>query len=233
FQIVGDELEADSALLISNHYSLCDHFVFAYLARLSLNIDSMVLPKINFFTWYNIWQIPTLKILKNLASCDENWELDEKSSLLIFKKMICSKVPEWIVLFPEVNIFNLESSRLQKEMCDKFYLPKFQNLLYPRFSSFYNSIQALSETSFARLYDVSIIYYRNPPGGEFKQPSLLELFSLNPSPYVIRIHIKSRMLQRVPVKKRRLEKWLEMLWADKDKLIDSLKEDILKDAVKG
>jgi 1-acyl-sn-glycerol-3-phosphate acyltransferase len=266
FVVTGDDINTDSAIIISNHKSLVDFIAMAYLARYTndmLNNEeneksfkNLTLPRINFFTWFKLWRIPSIRVLINLAKCDENWELESSLSKIVFGKILKSKVPEWIVLFPEVNIWTEEDSSLQKAQGEKFYLPTLQNILYPRFSAFYNVISTLNSkehSKFNQLYDVSVLYEsksiesKTPTnkaskdesnavsssetpqdkGVNLVSPNLLEIFSSD-NPITIHIHVKSKRLLRVPTKRSKIEKWLENTWVEKDKFLDQWKTDLSK-----
>ncbi|WEJ96352.1 putative acyltransferase [Yamadazyma tenuis] len=139
--VTGDLITSESAVFISNHSSLVDHFAINYLSRHSFSKNKeLEVPVVNFFTWFLLWKVPNINILRNMAKCDENWELDHSLNEVFFSKLFASKKVEWLVLFPEVNIFTAESSALQKIQCEKFYLPLLKNLLYPRFSSLHNVV---------------------------------------------------------------------------------------------
>lgn len=266
FVVSGDDINTESAIIISNHKSLVDFIAMAYLAKYTNDMlnkrekeksfKNLTLPRINFFTWFKLWRIPSIRVLINLAKCDENWELENSLSKIVFGKILKSKVPEWIVLFPEVNIWTEEDSSLQKAQGEKFYLPALQNILYPRFSAFYNVISSLNSkehSKFNQLYDISILYEwgsiesktltNKPPTDELNSvyssgipkghdmnlisPSLLEIFSSD-NPITIYIHVKSKRLLRVPTKRSKIEKWLENTWVEKDKFLEQWKADLLK-----
>ncbi|CDK28720.1 unnamed protein product [Kuraishia capsulata CBS 1993] len=199
--------------------------------------NSLTLPKVQFFSWFLIWKIPSLKLLKNIVSCDENWELDSASVVQLFSTTRNTRNREWIVLFPEVNIWTRSDADTQNTMWQKYYLPQLTNVLYPRFSGTINTLSALRSTAFTRLYDVTILYSRKThdwdeldgPGmeGVFKPPSLLEILCSKPSTFKIHIHVKARLTSRLPVKRRRMEKWIEKTWFEKDILLETMKQESL------
>ncbi|CUM64717.1 uncharacterized protein PRCAT00002327001 [Priceomyces carsonii] len=203
------------------------------MATIPKKNDRLTLPRINFFSWFLIWSVPKIKILFNLAKCDENWELDKPLTELVFDNLFKSKRPEWIILFPEVNIWTEEASALQRRQSEKFYLPVLHNILYPRFSGFQNVISAINAKynfKFTKLYDVTLNYYRAPKNSctlDCLQPvndrprcpiSLIEAFASN-SDITITVNVKTRAVARIPNKRNKLEKWLENVWIDKDKLV--------------
>lgn len=170
-----------------------------------------------------VWRMPCFRVLCNMAKCDENWELDTSLLEPVFEEIQRSKFPEWIVLFPEVNIWTKEDAELQKLQCEKFYLPVLLNVLYPRFSGFYNVINALSSKSnfkFSKLYDISIIYHQK----NRVSPSLIGFFA-SEAPLTVTVHIKSKFLSRVPVKRSKLERYLEHAWVEKDRLLIQLESE--------
>ncbi|KAK6462276.1 hypothetical protein DFJ63DRAFT_152573 [Scheffersomyces coipomensis] len=235
FKVSGDELDPDSAILLSNHLSLADHFVMAYLANYSIkktnstNLENRIrLPRINFFSWFTIWRLPTLRIFFNMAKCDENWELDESILEVVFSEVLHSKTPEWLVLFPEVNILTEGNLLLQKQQSERLCLPVLNNLLYPRFSGIFNVVTAINKKNsfkFTKIYDITILYQREGcVENIFRAPTLVETFASSSSPITVHIIVKARFLSRLPSKRAKLERYIEHAWIDKDKQLAQLKE---------
>lgn len=210
--VTGDQILPESAIVISNHQSVADYLLLVYLSRTCGTIH----PQTNFFTWYSLWRVPTIKTLLNMFRCDENWELSKSWTDLIFKRVVTSEAPEWIVLFPEVNILTPATSYLQNLQSEKYYLPKFTEVLYPRFSGLQNASRALNITSsekFSKLYDLSINYSH--------KVSLLAIFS-NAKSIEVKIHVRARNLNRFPQKRAKIEKWLEKVWIEKEKQVHNM-----------
>lgn len=204
------------------------------------DLTSMLIPKNSFFTWFEIWSIPTIDYFKNISQADENWEMDGETLVSVFQNYFESisssfNTSQWLTLFPEVNIFTERDLRMQNISGEKHYLPIFENVLYPRFGGFANAIGGLYKTEFTRLYDITILYYnRNIITSEiinFKPPSLLNILGLKNwnIETIILINISGKFLSRVPLKRNKLEKYLENRWIKKDKLITKLKKKILKE----
>lgn len=296
--IVGDRIEEENALIISNHQSLIDHIIFPFLTRRSLkdfdndelilsesddksdeeiiikkknkkkldekkkevkqgskikfkilqneeklfakDLSTMLIPKHKFFTWFEIWSIPTIDYFKHISQADENWEMDGETLVSVFQNYFelsntSIGTAQWLTLFPEVNIFTDKDLRMQNISGEKHYLPIFENVLYPRFGGFANAIGGLYKTEFTRLYDITLLYYnRNKITGEiinFQAPSLLNILGLRDwnIETVILVNIAGKFLSRVPLKRNRLEKYLENRWIKKDKLITKLKKKIMKE----
>ncbi|EGW31451.1 uncharacterized protein SPAPADRAFT_154622 [Spathaspora passalidarum NRRL Y-27907] len=188
--------------------------------------SEITLPVVNFFSWFLVWRVPTIKILLHMLKCDENWEIDQKSVDFVFSRLLKSKNSQWIVLFPEVNIWTREGAGLQRQLSEKYFLPQFTHLLYPRFSGFFNVITALADIKpqpYSNLYDITILYVREDSQQiSFRPPTLLEFFS-SKVPITVTVNVKIRSVNRVPQKRHKLERYLEHLWRNKDKLIAQLK----------
>lgn len=227
FQVTGDAITSESCVFISNHQALADHLAVNYLARHSYLANSdLEVPMVNFFTWFLSWRVPTLRILVNMAKNDENWELDSLLCECFFRKLLDSRKTEWLVVFPEVNIFTEQSRNLQQIQSDKFYLPVFNWVLYPRFSAFYNVMSMVKHNSykFRKLYDLTIFYYYI---NEFNEtvhfsPTLLETFSFEYKIYV-NIHVKFKHFARVSGNRSKMEKWLEKTWMEKDQMMTGVR----------
>lgn len=239
FRIFGDKTGSTPAIVISNHASFADCFVIQYLSRVSVFGDEFnplqpreqfSLPIINFFSWFLVWRVPTFKILLHMLKCDENWELEEKSLKFVFSRLLRSKFCEWIVLFPEVNIWSKTGAALQRQVSEKYYLPKFNHLLYPRYSAFYNVITALTQFEthpYLNLLDVSIVYYRQTEANgvrNYTPPRLLDIFASS-EPITVVVYVKIRPVSRIPIQRKKVEKYLEHLWRHKEKVIVELKSE--------
>ena len=117
-------------MVVSNHASLADCFVIHYLSRMSIlgddyspmrQCEQFSLPIINFFSWFLVWRVPTVKILLHMLKSDENWELELKSLSFVFSRLLRSKFSEWVVLFPEVNIWTPNGAALQGQVSNKYF----------------------------------------------------------------------------------------------------------------
>ncbi|GMM38188.1 hypothetical protein DASC09_055270 [Saccharomycopsis crataegensis] len=202
-------------------------------------------PRLNFFTWSTIWRVPTVRLLTNIVNNDENWELDnsdivykllktsdysvEKTeSQLSGQEFEINNYPEWLILFPEVNIWNKTDLYLQQKQGEKYYLPKLNHLLYPRFKNFNKTIatiRKLKGLNIPHLHSLTIFYYDKLTKHEIC-PSLIDFVGDLPSNILVRVHIKSRSLKRLPTRSNKLEKWLENEWDSKEKLLESMERSI-------
>lgn len=253
-------------VMIANHRSLSDFLVLAYLVRVAAGDDdekaSQLTPELNFFTWATLWRVPTIRLFFNIMNHNENWRLNDSELDYELSKLNgfvdstnhyvdeyeVNKVPEWLVLFPEVNVYSTSDLVLQKRVIEKHHVPELEMVLYPRFSAFCDIVKRVkTSTKFSKVYSLTILYYQKPDEQEeqketnshhyFKQsapldnavfhsPSLLKFFTNGPFKTVVRVHIKSKNISRLPNKNKKLEKWLEKEWVIKDKLLYSMQRSI-------
>lgn len=211
----GDRIDSASAILMANHQSLADHFVLAYLAQTA---STTTIPRVNYFTWFSLWSVPSLRMCLNMLSCDENWELSRPMVKSLFLKVVNSESTEWIIIFPEVNIWTATTAYLQRLQGVKYFLPQFNHLLYPRFSALYNAItmvKTMGQSKYQKMYDVTILYKDN------NAPMLTLLFSSSTT-IQIEVHAKHLSTLTIPSKKAKLEGWLEKKWIEKDKKLKQM-----------
>lgn len=214
-KVFGDRILPESAVLMANHQSLADYVVLAYLAQTT---STTVMPRVSFFTWYSLWTMPLLKMWLNMAACDENWELTRPKATSMFRTVMTSETPEWVVVFPEVNIWTPTSAHLQCMQSQKYCLPQFDYMLYPRFSALFNATteaRTSGRNKYGKLYDVTISY-------EPQTPTLARLFSSS-ALLQVTVHIKSHQLLCIPLKRAKLERWLEKRWLEKDRRLKELR----------
>lgn len=216
-----------NSIIISNHRSLFDFILIYYLKSLVEKKTNDQI-KLSFFNWNLLWRVPTIKNIVELLRNDENWRLD----LLLLESKISNLTKyfknNWVVHFPEVNIFTERNLYLQNQQVDQFYLPKLDKLLYPRFDNFSNIISVVNSnqnSSIQNIIDLTILYY-NPIKNTFSSPSLLEILSLKQPYFIISIDVKVKPIYKLPTKQRKLEKWLENLWCEKDKTIELMQKQL-------
>lgn len=243
-EVVGDQLEVDNALLVANHRGIIDYLVMGYLVQHSCwgdkkedldggrrlvrakSLTGLFVPHLAFFTWFTIWSVPSVAYIKNILQTDENWELDGETVGGVFGEYIGPGV-QWLVMFPEVNIFSDKNAKLQRMMGEKYFMPELQRVLYPRFGGVVNAVGGLFETKFTRLYDLTLLYYTKKGNSvEFGCPSLAR--ALGGEQFKVVVHVKGKFLSRVPLKRNRIERWLENRWLKKDKLLAKMEVGVAK-----
>lgn len=152
-----------TTLFISNHRSCVDYFIINYLLRKnvekdfslydvlkaitardneSLDVQSLIPSKLQFCTWGKLFNFPRLSNIYSFIFKDENTFIND-IDLADKYKHPNNKI---ITIFPEVNIFNKELQIVQKKLFQDYsFIPKFNNLLYPRFLTFVNTIKAFAK----------------------------------------------------------------------------------------
>lgn len=226
-------------IVISNHRSIIDYSVIQSQFGSELVI---------FASWGNLMKYPSLTHFWGIVRNDENYAV----SISKFKNYHGS---ESIVIFPEVNIFTPEIKTVERKLMKSRYkaLPVLHNVLYPRFKTFVNLIQAKSNEASTRwtkmleqlimpyenipthrsnLVDLTLIYYTISlkDSGQYKleqtTPAFWDIWSLE-APLIVWIHTKNHELERLMTKKpKHLEAWLESQWCSKDRLIDTLELEV-------
>lgn len=216
-----------NSIVISNHRSLFDFILIYYLKNLVERTTNDQI-ELSFFNWNSLWKVPSIKTIYNFLQNDENWTLD----LLVLENILTSFTKNfrnnWIVHFPEVNIFTDRNLYLQNQQVEKFYLPKLDESLYPRFNNFNNLISVVNSNQnspIQNLIDLTILYY-NPVKNTFTNPSLFEILTLKQPFFIINIDVKVKPINKLPTKQRKLEKWLENDWCEKDKTIELMQKQL-------
>lgn len=220
-----------NCVVVSNHKSLFDYMLLYYLKTL-VEKATMERISLSFFTWNSLWKGPSLKLLWNVFNNDENWQMspmDLERELTTLKRQRSCGVNSWIAHFPEVNIVTDRSLSLQNQQLEKHYLPQFNNLLYPRFNNFTNLIKSIGKgVSYSYLktfVGITILYY-NPMKNCFTNPTLFEILTLKQPVFIIDVDIRLRPLNKLPLKERKLQKWLENEWIEKDRILEAMQKQL-------
>lgn len=156
-----------------------------------------------------------------------SWAADEKTlteSLSRINQEI--QYPAWLVLFPEGTTISQNGVNKTRQYSQKFNppLPIPKNVLIPRARGLRYSLQHLHETV-EYLYDATI-YYDGLPEGEFGEEffSLKRMFFYNEYPKDIHFYWRRYRVVDIPWKdEAAFEAWLQARWAEKDRLIDSIR----------
>ncbi|SCU83900.1 LAMI_0C05248g1_1 [Lachancea mirantina] len=167
--VTGDKMdlatekgESKTSLIISNHRSVVDYLLIQFLvlsgsgslvgAR-KLLLDRIRNPKlrpptphVRFLTWGKIIALPTLSFFKSLFLNDENVSLPSAT----ITSFLQSRGNHVFAVFPEVNILTPEVRIVQRKLAHNQFLPRLDNVLYPRFRNFVSVVK-----SFAQLQNVS------------------------------------------------------------------------------
>ncbi|CCF57792.1 hypothetical protein KAFR_0D01460 [Kazachstania africana CBS 2517] len=153
-----------TTLIISNHRSVVDYILINVLLYRNFNgnWESMsrsdilkrawnetlnIHPQAKFISWGDIFKLPTLYLLINILTKNENHVIDS-GNIIRYLNTWGNQV---FVLFPEVNILTTELGIIQRKINQNYYphVMKYYNVLYPRYKMFVNVINA-----FAQLCDI-------------------------------------------------------------------------------
>jgi hypothetical protein len=219
------------SVVISNHKSLFDYLLIFYLKTLVEKATGERIT-LSFFIWSSIWQAPGFKLFWKLLNNDENWEMNvvelEQQLIKLFKL----KENNWIAHFPEVNICTEKNLTLQGQQLERNFIPKFKDVLYPRFNNFNNLIKAVGNNAnsstgepLKNVLGLTILYY-NPVKNAFTNPTLFEILTLKQPVFIIDVDFRMKLLNKLPLKNRKLEKWLENEWTEKDKILNAMQKQL-------
>lgn len=216
-----------NSIILSNHKSLFDFLLIYYLKTLTEKATSDGI-MLSFFNWNNFWQTPGLAVLWNFMHNDENWEMNIVELEQSLNDLIKQSSNNWIVHFPEVNICTEKNRLVQGQELDKYFLPRFKDLLYPRFANFNNLIKVAHNSTVSNIRNIvglTILYY-NPLRNDFFNPTLFEILTLKQPEFIINVDFKLKPLSKLPTKHRKLEKWLEAEWSEKDKILELMRSQL-------
>ncbi|CAM9023188.1 unnamed protein product [Wickerhamomyces anomalus] len=160
--------------------------------------------------------------LKNLVERTTNDQIE----LSFFNWNSLWKVPSVKTIYNFLQ--NDENWTLDLLQVEKFYLPKLDESLYPRFNNFNNLTSVVNSNQnspIRNLIDLTILYY-NPVKNTFTNPSLFEILTLKQPFFIINIDVKVKPINKLPTKQRKLEKWLENDWCEKDKTIELMQKQL-------
>ena len=143
-----------TTLILANHRSIIDYALISFLVEKSVIGDNLnptpltlkgilnkkdkscdILPAhLRFIGWGKVFKIIRLDIIKNFFFHHERQEINKRG----ISHVLRNHGNTILVIFPEVNIFNKESSLVQRKLNENLfpYVPKFYNLLYPRLKTF-------------------------------------------------------------------------------------------------
>lgn len=219
--------QLENAIVISNHRSLFDFILIYYIKTIVERRTNLESINLKFFNWNEFWSVPKLTLFWQMVMNDENWFMNYADMEPYLNKQLSKNSNNWIVLFPEVNILTERTKFIQNQQGEKYYLPKLMNVLYPRFANFnkifkfINSKRNTELNNFRNLIDFTILYY-NPIKNQFINPTLFEILTFKQPYFIIYIDMKVKSINKLPTKPKKLEKWLENNWCEKDKIIDVL-----------
>lgn len=143
-----------TTLIVANHRSIVDYPLINFLLQKSIESNgpssiSITLKDIlkkdysknpiqpvglRFIGFGKTFKMIRLDVVKDVFLFDKKNEIEKHD----IKRTLDKHGNHALVLFPEGNIFSTESSIIQRKLNENFfpYVPKFYNLLYPKFKTF-------------------------------------------------------------------------------------------------
>ncbi|EGC38927.1 hypothetical protein DICPUDRAFT_27831 [Dictyostelium purpureum] len=209
----GDDIpEGESMIMMMNHPSEVD-----WLFSFSVAYRKKALSKIKVILKNEVRLVPGVG-----WGCDNldyiylsrDWNFDEKHMEYKLNKYIENDFKPWLVIFPEGTDIDEEKLKKSHAFAEKNGYPKFNNVLLPRHKGLHACVEPLRNT-IDSVYDVTIGYE--------SKPTILSCVS-GSNPKVVNMHFKRYSLNEVPSNEDDLQKWLFKIYAEKDKMLQDLKE---------
>lgn len=217
--IVPDE----NCIVICNHQSLLDNFVLNKVA-LDTGLDASCF----FYEYKHCARLFSVRGLINMMLRKHNWHVPEELLPDTFSEVLESPVRgyggKWVVIYPEAQTMTLTDLHTQRMQCIREGCKPMLNLLYPRFNSFYDTLEFLRECDFTCVLNVTIAYYNvKDPTKPYKGiPTYSDiLFSIKE--WEIHVFIYRIPMLKIPTREKRVTKWLEKKWYAKDAFTSKLK----------
>lgn len=223
-EVSGDEQinPENLAVVISNHQGAIDYFTLMNFASRS-ELDNSIF----FFVWKHCVRLPSVQVLYNAWRNKSNWKVPKR----VLSDVFCSVLEspwrdqggKWIVIFPEVIPWSNTAMLEHRAECSNNGCPKLQNLLYPRFNAFNQTVSFLRDHPLADVYDLAILYINNREGKKFGVPTWKDLV-FSQKDWTVKIVVKRIPTTQVPYKEKHMTRWLEKQWFTKDQEISLLKK---------
>lgn len=219
-----DELLPDeNCLVICNHQSLFDYLVLNQVA-----IDVGLQASCFFYAYKHCSRLFSLRALISMLLRKYDWILPVELLPEVFSAMFESPLRQhggkWVVLFPEVQMFTLTDLQAQRQTLLKQGCRATTSVLYPRFNAFYDTVQLLRDCCYTSVLNVTISYYnvRNPKRVFRGVPTYLDVL-LTCKEWVVQVDIERVPMSVLSYKERRVTKWLERRWYQKDQQLSSMR----------
>lgn len=239
--VSGDPLTTGNALLLANHVLVADHLVVHLLAKQTIAAPPAVLrllgwwhytepleaegatagrPDVFFFSWLSLWSFPSVRAFHHMLHLDENWSLEPGLVQEVFGGIGTSDTPDWVVCFPETNVWSTAACQRQNTQARVYCQPPLSQVLYPRCAMVQNAVEGL-RSKVSKVYDLTIRYEQAAmegatPATSPTTPSLVEVLT---SPVTVYVHVEAVPMRSVPARPRKLHRWLEKRWFAKERAL--------------
>jgi len=201
----GDELDKDgNGIIISNHQSMADILVIFDLAVRQKRVGDLkwfIKDAIKWFPGVG-WGL----LFLNSVFVKRDWNRDANRISKAFHGLISSKMPFYMVLFPEGT--RIKPSKLAESVkfTNKAGLLPMNHVLFPRTKGFVATIKGLRQ-DISAVYDVTIRYNGDTP-------TLWQWFTSDPG--LVEVFVKKYPKNFLPDEPKALSEWLIQVYREKD-----------------
>lgn len=212
--------DKENVLLICNHYSFSDFLLHIMFSRLHGRLFHC-----KYFAKESLKWIPFFGWGLHLADhilINRNWATDQNVINGMFQRYIVHKLPVWVTSFPEGGRNTIEKRISCAIFCKQNNYPQLKYVLLPRTKGFVASVQALRDTHFTAVYDMTIAYQRKSDGEFGKAPPFIAIHAGLAYKYKIHIDVKRFEMKDLPKDEDGLSNWLIDRFYQKDIYLDQL-----------
>ncbi len=202
--ITGDQLLRENGIIAANHQSFFDIPVIWMLGLTTHTVGWMKWFVKDEFKWVPGFGWGVVFIQSILVKRD--WSKDEGAIKRTFATLRESKLPFWVVLFPEGTRMKRVKFLQSQEYARKRGAAPYKRTLIPRPKGIWATLQGL-EGQVSAIYDISIAFPSEPP-------SIFSFFCTSGS--LIKVHVKRTAVQDLPKIERDFGQWLRLTYAEKD-----------------
>lgn len=213
----------ENCVVICNHQSLLDHFALNYLST-TCQLDASCF----FYAYKHCSRLLSNRSLLSLFFKKYNWIVPKEYLPEVFAPVLESPSRnyggKWVCLFPEVQMFTQTDLHSQRQVCISNGCKPLSNILYPRYNSFFDCVEFLRDCDFTSILDVTISYFniRDPDNVYRGVPTYLDII-LGIQNWKVIINVKKIPMSSISYKEKRVTRWLEKQWYEKDSRITEMK----------
>ncbi|XP_023319759.1 lysocardiolipin acyltransferase 1 isoform X2 [Eurytemora carolleeae] len=217
--LTGDSIkETEDSLIVVNHPTRTDwNFLWPALFHASPSHNTKIVLK------EELRKIPGMgwiMAMSRFIYLRRNWSQDSQTldKMMDYYQDTREEGARQILLFPEGTNLSQSSAKKSDEYAVKNNLNKYNHVLHPRTSGFVHIAHGLRERNLlSSIYSLTIAYPDTVPKTE------VGLLKGN-LPRQVHVHIVRYPLDQVPSTFVGLEKWIQEVWRDKEKLLERFQE---------
>ena len=204
----GDELDMlGNGIIITNHQSMTDILVIFELAYRQKRLGDL-----KWFVKQSVKWVPGVGWGMQFLNCifvKRDWKRDENRIAKAFYRLVKSKIPFYMVIFPEGTRIKPAKVAESVRFSEEHGLPVMNKVLFPRTKGFIATVKGLRQQIDA-IYDVTILYNDHVPG-------LWQWFRGDTG--LINVFVKRYAKDDLPDDPDSLSDWLIQRYMEKDELL--------------